>query len=182
MRFAAILLLTLIVEVSHPVEAPAKDFATTYLEVEADRILAQGDRIKGEATRMRSEGARLNREASSLREGASKLDALWEKANHTAPQKYVDFAGRAKSQQRMRSDAAREDNDAEELRAEGGRLDDEAVRLWKLAAEVNPRAQKDLLDRIRGCCKADQGLEMLRAEIVSIRRSLGSNYVPATGP
>ena len=53
----------------------------------------------------------------------------------------------------MRLDAVREKRDAVSLRMEGRRLEGEAVRLWKLAAVVDPQALKDLLDRLRNCCK-----------------------------
>jgi hypothetical protein len=76
-----------------------------------------------------------------------------EKARKLDPNKYKDYAGRDRSQRRMRLDAAREKHDAVSPRIEGRRLDGEAVRLWKLAAVVDPRALKDLLDRLRNCCK-----------------------------
>jgi hypothetical protein len=58
----------------------------------------------------------------------------------------------------MRLDAEREKRDAVSLRIEGRRLDAEAVRLWKLAAAVDPQALKDLLDRLRNCCKLETDL------------------------
>ena len=129
------------------------------LKAESARILAEGDRIKGEADLMRSEATRLDSEADELQKGAAYLDQLWENANKLDPNKYKDYAGRDKSQQRMRLNAEREKRDAVSLRIEGRKLDAEAVRLWKLAAAVDPQALKDLLDRLRNCCK----LEMSRA-------------------
>ena len=126
-----------------------------YLTAESARILAEGDRIKREADHMRSEATRLDSEADELRKEAAYLDQLWEKARNLDPNKYKDYAGRDRSQQRMRLDAAREKRDAGSLRIEGRRLDAEAVRLWKLAAAVDPQALKDLLDRLRNCCKLE---------------------------
>ena len=150
----------------------------SYLQAEAKRILLEGDRIWGEADKMRSESTRLDREATVLREKASHLDAMWEAANRISPEKYKDISGRDRSQVRMRSDADREDRDAGLLVAEGKRLDEEAQRLWKLAQEVDPRAQKDLLDRIRACCRSI-AIDLLRQEIIRIARSIGSEYSPS---
>jgi hypothetical protein len=127
------------------------------LKAEAARILAEGDRIKREADLMRSEATRLDSEADALQKGAVYLDQLWENANNLDPNKYKDYPGRDKSQRRMRLDAERENRDAVSLRTEGHRLDAEAVRLWRLAATVDPQAQKDLLDRLRNCCKLETG-------------------------
>jgi DNA-binding helix-hairpin-helix protein with protein kinase domain len=122
-------------------------------KAESARILAEGDRIKQEADLMRSEATRLDSEADELQKGAAYLDQLWEKARKLDPNQYKDYAGRNRSQRRMRLDAVREKRDAVSLRMEGRRLDAEAVRLWKLAAAVDPQALKDLLDRLRNCCK-----------------------------
>jgi hypothetical protein len=132
--------------------------AQANLTAESARILAEGDRIKREADLMRSEATRLDSEADELQKGASYLDQLWERANKLDPNKYKDYAGRDKSQRRMRLDAEREKRDAVSLRTEGRRLDAEAVRLWKLAAAVDPQALKDLLDRLRNCCKLQTDL------------------------
>jgi hypothetical protein len=131
-------------------------------KAEAVRILSEGDRIKREADLMRSEATRLDSEADELQKGAVYLDHLWEKASKLDPEKYKEYAGRDKSQRRMRLDAVREKRDAVSLRIEGRRLDAEAVRLWKLAATVDPQAQKDLLDRLRNCCKLETGLHIAR--------------------
>ena len=127
------------------------------LKAESARILLEGDRIKREADLMRSEATRLDSEADELQKGAAYLDQQWEKANKLDPDKYKDYVGRNRSQWRMRFDAEREKRDAVSLRIEGDRLDAEAVRLWKLAAAIDPQAQKDLLDRLRNCCKLQTG-------------------------
>jgi hypothetical protein len=157
-----------------------EDFATlsAYLTAESARILLEGDRIRSEAELMRSEGGRLNREATELRTDASHLDAQWESARKSNPKKYRDYVGRNRSQVRMRFDAGREDTDAVQLRHEGRRLDKEAIRLWRLAAAVDPQAQKDLLERIRRCCIKAIGLEMLRTEISKMARAFGLTYSP----
>jgi hypothetical protein len=146
-----------------------------YLHDEARKILSEGDRIRGEANKMRAEAERLNAEASALRGEATNLDRLWAKANSLAPDKYQNFDGRDKSQVKMRLDAHREDVDAEALRMEGKRLDEEAVRLWKLAAAVSPQAQKDLIDRFRACCKAS-GLKFFQRAIASLATQFGAQY------
>ena len=111
---------------------------------------------------MRSESTRLDSEADELQKGAAYLNQLWEEARKLDPNKYKDYAGRDRSQRRMRLDAANERRDAVSLQIEGRRLDAEAVRLWKLAAAVDPQAQKDLLDRLRNCCKLQTGLNIPR--------------------
>ena len=138
-----------------------------YLTAESAHILAEGDRIKREADLMRSEATRLDSEADELQKGAANLDKIWEKARKRDPDKYKDYVGRDRSQQRMRLDAEREKRDAVSLRIEGRRLDAEAVRLWKLAAAVDPQALKDLLDRLRNCCKLQTELSRT---YVSFRR------------
>ena len=149
---------------AHAQDAQANGVTTAlpYLKAQAARILAEGDRIKREADLMRSEATRLDSEADELQKGAVYLDQLWEKASKLDPNKYQEYAGRDKSQRRMRLDAVREKRDAVSLRIEGRKLDAEAVRLWKLAATVDPQAQKDLLDRLRNCCKLQTGLNILR--------------------
>ena len=149
---------------AHAQDAQANGVTTAlpYLKAQAARILAEGDRIKREADLMRSEATWLDSEADELQKGAVYLDQLWEKASKLDPNKYQEYAGRDKSQRRMRLDAVREKRDAVSLRIEGRRLDAEAVRLWKLAATVDPQAQKDLLDRLRNCCKLQTGLNILR--------------------
>ena len=137
--------------------------AALSLTAESARILSEGNRIKREADLMRSEAIRLDSEADELQKGAVYLDHLWEKARKLDPDKYKDYAGRDKSQRRMRLDAAREKQDAVSLRIEGRKLDAEAVRLWKLAAAVDPQALKDLLDRLRNCCKLQTKLNIARA-------------------
>lgn len=151
--------------------------AESYLRGEAGKILSEGDRIKGEADKMRSEATRLNSEAEDLRKAAVHLDSLWSEANHLAPEKYPDADGRDKSQTKMRADASREDNDAEALRREGQRLDDEAMRLWKLAAAVNPQAQKDLIERFRACCKTSD-LKRLRDMVAALASEMAVRYRP----
>jgi hypothetical protein len=54
----------------------------------------------------------------------------------------------------MRSDADPEDKDGDSLKQEGTPLDEEATRLWKLAAAVDAQAQNDLLKRMQACRKA----------------------------
>jgi hypothetical protein len=156
-----------------PVNLPAcaQDANGVTLKAESARILAEGDRIKREADLMRSEATRLDSEAVELQNGAAYLDQLWEKANKLDPNKYKDFAGRDRSQRRMRLDAEREKGDATSLRIERRRLDAEAVSLWKLAAAVDPQAQKDLLDRLRNCCKLQTGLNILRSKNVEIAQA-----------
>ena len=151
---------------------------SSYLTAESARILAEGDRIKREADLMRSEGTRLDSEADELQKGAAYLDKIWEKASNIDPNKYKDYAGRDGSQRRMRLDAARENRDAVSLQIEGRRLDAEAIRLWKLAAAVDPQAQKDLLDRLRNCCKLQTGLNILRSKIVELAQASGLKYTP----
>jgi hypothetical protein len=126
---------------------------------------------------MRSEAGRLNREATDLRKEASHLDDMWRSANRINPDKFADYEGRDKSQQRMRLDAKTEDQDADGLRLEGKRLDEEADRLSKLAAAVNSEAQKGLIDRFRGCCKSGD-LKALRQQITELARSMGLTYSP----
>lgn len=58
-------------------------------------------------------------------------------------------------------------------------LEKEVARLRTLAQEVDPRAQKDLLDRIRACCQS-AAVDLARQEIIRIARSLGSDYTPST--
>src|SRR5262245_13200606 len=107
---------------------------------EARRIEQEAKRIGSDASLMRSEGDRLNHEGDGLRQGASRLDQMWEAASRANPERYKDYDGRDRSQKRMRLDANREDLDADALRLEGKRLDDEANRLLKLAAAVNSEA------------------------------------------
>lgn len=148
-----------------------------YLKRQARIILAEGDRIKGEAERMRSESARLKREANDLRVAASKLDRAWESAHLVDPDKYLAHPERDRSQKIMRSDADREDGDAVSLVYEGKKLDDEAVRLWMLAAAVDPQASNELLKRMQACCQKS-GIDFLRGEIVRLARQFGANYSP----
>lgn len=149
-----------------------------YLFAEADKIKSAGNEMKKEADRVRSEGDRLNQEASQLRRAATKLDDMWGAANRVAPDKFTDYSGRDRSQQRMRADAQREDLDADSLRAEGSRLDEEAKRLWKLSEAVNAQARMDMINLFRGCCKADL-IEFYRAAIVRMAHNLNINYVPS---
>jgi hypothetical protein len=152
----------------------------SYLKGEAHRIQREGDRIKSEASLMRSESFHLKLEASDLRDKAAQLDDLWAKANHADPKRYSDYPGRNRSQERMRLDAKREDQDSDALRAEEGRLGAEAERLWKLAAAVNAQAQEELLKRMM-CCRPQKSedIEFLRTEIIRMARALGTNYTPS---
>jgi len=149
-----------------------------YLTEEAARIVVEGDRIRGEADRMRSEAVRLNSESRELRAQAAHLDKLWESARRANPAKYHEYVGRDKSQHRMRSDAATEDRDGVHLRHEGRRLNSESIRLWRLAASVDPEAQKVLLDRLQRCCGLKAGIDLLRMRITQMARAAGVNYTP----
>ncbi|MBB5053465.1 hypothetical protein HNQ36_003456 [Afipia massiliensis] len=148
-----------------------------YLKRQARIILAEGDRIKGEAMRMRSESARLKLEANGLRAAASQLDQAWERAHSIAANKYPAYPERDRSQKIMRSDADREDVDAIGLLHEGKRLDDEAMRLWNLAAAVDPQASNELLKRMQACCQKS-GIEFLKGEIIRLARQFGAHYSP----
>lgn len=157
-------------------ETLPRDVGATYLFGEAKRIGQESKRIAAEARRMRSEAQRLNREADSLRDGASRLDKKWQAAK-TANPEIAEYEGRDKSQQRMRLDATREDADADALRNEGKRLDDESERLYQLQAAVNSEAQKQLIDRFRGCCRTSD-LKIFRKRVVQLARSIGARYSP----
>jgi hypothetical protein len=180
MRVATLVLALLAGLLSASTVAQASNRPQTYLKREAENILSQGDRIKQEAARMRSEGKRLNDEAAALRTAAATLDDQWTTATKLAPEKYQEYSGRDRSQIIMRSDAEREDRDADSLRIEGKRLDVEAERLWKLAADVDPRIQNSLFERMKAagaCCKSSS-IEPFRLEILKQAHALGVNYVP----
>jgi hypothetical protein len=162
------------------IESRASDGPIVFMKREADNILREGDRIKREAERMRLEGTRLNTEADELRAEATQLDHQWELAVRIAGERYTDYSGRDRSQIILRSDADREDRDAGSLRAEGQRLDSEAERLWKLAADVDPRIQNSIFERMKAagaCCKTSS-IEPLRREIMRLAHELGIHYVP----
>jgi hypothetical protein len=176
---ALLVAIGLVAMLNFPTYAETPSDPVLYLKTEARVILGEGDRIEGEANLMRSERARLKHEASNLRIGASRLDEMWARATQINAEKYADYPGRDRSQRIMRSDADREEKDAESLQLESQRLDEEAIRLWKLASEIDPRSQNALIKRM-ACCKpaGTSDIDFLRAEIIKLARSLGTNYFP----
>ncbi|MET4789559.1 hypothetical protein ABIF64_001737 [Bradyrhizobium japonicum] len=133
-----------------PVSDPA-----IYLQSEIQKIRLEADRISREATRWRAESVRLaSEETKTADEKTMRLAAVSREGD---------------SQKQLLADRSRLESD---------RLDGEAKKLLMLAQEVDPRAQKDLLDRIRKCCRLT-AIDLLRQEIIRIAQSLGSDYSPS---
>lgn len=162
--------------------APPKigaDPLTHYLIQESARIFREGDRVLDESKRLKAEAARLEQERVRLRTEASALDRRWNKAHQANPALYRNYKGRDRSQKIMRADAVQLAEDSKQLEADSRSLKREAVRLWRLAAAVNPDAQKDLLDRLRRCCSVQAGLSVLQEQITTLAQAHGVNYRPS---
>jgi hypothetical protein len=131
-----------------------------YLRAESDKILKASAQLKDKAAGLRSEADQLSSGSSGPQAGTRHSSGI-----------SLDRRGY------VPKNAAGESETADAVRLRSIRLDEEANRLAKLAAAIDPQAQKDLLDRMRACC-ASGSLIGVRAEVTKIARDVGADYTP----
>jgi uncharacterized protein (DUF3084 family) len=131
-----------------------------YLKAESDKILKASTQLKSEAARLHSEADHLSAEASNLQANTDHASGI-----------RLDRRGY------VPKDAASQSATADAVRLRSTKLDDEANKLARLAAAIDPQAQKDLLDRMRACC-ALGSLIGVRTEVIRIAREMGTDYTP----